>query len=114
MGKWKNFTEEELSCSHCGEFGCEEDAVDTLQKMRDILGKPMVINSAYRCPEHNAAVGGSKNSYHKKGMAFDISLNGHDKVELYDAAVQAGFTGIGHYSTFMHVDTGKRREWNGN
>ena len=45
-----------------------------LQPLRDIMGKPIIINSGYRNPEYNAAVGGVKNSQHLTGCAADIRM----------------------------------------
>lgn len=45
-----------------------------LQPVRDHFGKGVKVNSAYRSPESNAAVGGSKTSDHCKGMAADIEI----------------------------------------
>jgi uncharacterized protein YcbK (DUF882 family) len=47
-----------------------------LQPVRDHYGKGVKVNSAYRSPESNAAVGGSKTSDHCKGMAADIESPG--------------------------------------
>lgn len=43
-----------------------------LEPLRELLGRPIVINSGYRCPELNKAVGGVSNSQHMKGEAADI------------------------------------------
>ncbi len=43
-----------------------------LEEVRDLLGHPMHINSGYRCPELNQAVGGSKTSAHMEGWAADF------------------------------------------
>ena len=47
-----------------------------LEEVRKVLGKPIMINSAYRGPEVNAHVGGSKNSQHMVGCAADIRVPG--------------------------------------
>lgn len=47
-----------------------------LEEVRKILGKPIMINSAYRGPEVNAKVGGSRNSQHMVGCAADIRVPG--------------------------------------
>ena len=47
-----------------------------LQPLRDIYGKPIHINSGYRCPELNKAVGGEANSQHQFGFAADLSIDG--------------------------------------
>lgn len=48
-----------------------------LQPLRDVYGKPMKVNSGYRCPELNAAVGGVPTSQHKKGEAADVLTGNH-------------------------------------
>ncbi len=47
-----------------------------LQALRDIVGKPVVITSGYRTPEHNRRIGGVQDSYHTRGMAADITIPG--------------------------------------
>ena len=47
-----------------------------LQPLRDIYGKPIRINSGYRCQELNKAVGGVPNSMHQNGEASDLSIDG--------------------------------------
>ena len=106
--RWKNFTPAEMRCKGTGKDiplnAYSKDALDKLQKMREIVGKPFVINSAYRSPEHNQRVGGRKNSMHIQGRAFDIRIAGHDPKMLYRAAKKAGFNGIGFHTSFLHVD----------
>lgn len=45
-----------------------------LDPLREKYGKPIRVNGAYRCPELNKAVGGSKTSQHMKGLAADITV----------------------------------------
>jgi zinc D-Ala-D-Ala carboxypeptidase len=47
-----------------------------LQKVRDAIGKPMVITSGYRNKRVNAAVGGVEPSSHETGCAADIIVPG--------------------------------------
>ena len=45
-----------------------------MEDVRDLLGgKPVLVSSAYRSPELNAAIGGSKNSQHMSGEAVDFT-----------------------------------------
>ena len=44
-----------------------------LDPLRERWGVPIYVTSGYRCPELNARVGGSKTSYHLRGMAADIT-----------------------------------------
>lgn len=44
-----------------------------LDPLREMYGKPITVNSGYRCPKLNAAVGGAKSSQHMRGEAADIT-----------------------------------------
>ena len=57
---------------------CEQ----VLQPIRDHYGKGVKVNSAYRSPETNKAVGGSPVSDHCKGQASDIEIPGVPNAEL--------------------------------
>ncbi|MDD7318357.1 MAG: D-Ala-D-Ala carboxypeptidase family metallohydrolase [Prevotellaceae bacterium] len=46
---------------------------DCLDPLREAYGKPISVNSGYRCPELNRAVGGSAKSSHMDGHAADIT-----------------------------------------
>ena len=51
-------------------------ATNVLEKIRELVGRPVTITSGYRCPELNAKIGGSKASYHMRGWAADIVVDG--------------------------------------
>ena len=53
-----------------------------LQPVREHFGKSVTVNSGYRSPESNAAVGGSKTSDHCKGQAADIEIVGVANADL--------------------------------
>ena len=55
---------------------------NVLQPVREHFGKSVTVNSGYRSPESNAAVGGSKTSDHCKGQAADIEIAGVGNPEL--------------------------------
>ena len=46
---------------------------ECLDKVREMWGKPIGVNSGYRSAELNRAVGGAKNSQHLRGEACDIT-----------------------------------------
>lgn len=109
-----HFRFSEFACK-CGgkQAGCEIVKVSRrllrgLEKMRaKFYPSGLSVLSGYRCPLHNAAVGGSKNSQHKYGMAIDPSSQ---KVPLTDflAANISELNGIGYNpdskKTVSHVD----------
>lgn len=78
-------------------------AVNLLQPVRDIYGKPMYINSGFRSPEVNKAVGGSPDSQHMKGEAADV-VSEHP-AELVECLKRSGldFDQCIQYSTFVHL-----------
>ncbi len=74
--KW--FKEKELCCKCCGQLpplakeNIEALVENVLDPLRERYGKPIVVNSGYRCPKHNAEVGGAPGSQHMRGEACDI------------------------------------------
>lgn len=78
--------------------------LNKLQAIRTHFNKPVHINSAYRTEAYNKKIGGAKNSYHTKGMAFDIVISGVDLNEICKFAQSIGVNGIIRYNTFVHVD----------
>lgn len=67
----------------------EQLVENTLDPLREAYGKPINVNSGYRCPRLNKAVGGSANSGHMYGFAADITTGtkkGNRK--LWDIVVQ--------------------------
>ena len=111
--RWKNFSPAEIACRGSGSLRINEEALDKLQALRDRLGKPLIVRSAYRSPAHNRAVGGAPRSTHMDGTAFDIAMANHDPVAFEAAAREVGFLGFGFYprSDFMHIDLGPARQW---
>jgi hypothetical protein len=113
LWRWPNFSPAEIACRGTGKLKLVPEALDKLQALRDLLGKPLIIRSAYRSPEHNRAVGGATRSKHMDGAAFDIAMSNHDPVAFEAAAREVGFLGFGFYprSGFIHVDLGPARQW---
>ena len=110
----KNFSESELACSCCGKNEMTQETVDALQALRESIGKPLRLSSAYRCPKHNSKVSSTGNSGpHTTGMAIDIACSGKDAWELLSFAMIRSkiWKGIGirqkgnHESRFIHLDT---------
>lgn len=112
--RWPHFQPVELRCKGSGALLIHYASMDALQRLRWAYKGPIPLNSAYRCKAYNDHVGGSENSYHMSGRAFDTPmLNGNAAglVKLVHLATKAGFTGFGVYATFTHIDTGPFRVW---
>ncbi|MDW7678876.1 MAG: D-Ala-D-Ala carboxypeptidase family metallohydrolase [Bacillota bacterium] len=101
----ENFILKEFECndgSH--QVALRHELLDKLQRLREEAGKPVIITSGYRNPSHNARVGGSPTSRHLTGEAADIRIPGLHPDEVAQLAAAVGFTGIGIYDSFTHVD----------
>lgn len=82
--------------------------------------RPFGIISGYRSPRTNAMLharskGVASKSQHTEGKAIDVRVEGVDLVHLRKAALSVGAGGVGYYpvSNFVHVDTGRVRQWSG-
>lgn len=104
---WPDFSPQEMACRGTGKLWVDTQSMNALQALRTKIGRPFIINSAYRSPEHNRAVGGAKASQHLKAKAFDVSMANHNPTSFAKAARAAGFRGFGEYvsQNFMHIDT---------
>lgn len=89
-----------------------------LQVLRDYIGKPIVINSAYRTSLYNKKVGGANNSQHLVAKAGDLKVDGMtpkalaEAIELLIKEGKMKQGGIGVYKTFTHYDIrGVKARW---
>lgn len=112
-----NFRVKEFACTDGSDpIFIDSDLVNVLQKVRDHFGKAVTINSAYRTPTKNKAVGGETYSQHLYGRAADIKISGvaPKKVAAYAETILKNKGGIGTYSTFTHIDTrSSKARWKG-
>lgn len=107
----ENFSSLDFDCKcqlpSCSYTLVDEDLVDGLDRLNDKFGK-IEITSAFRCAEHNTAVGGAAHSRHLDGRGADIKSSFADVKELYFAALEIPLFkkgGLGGYPKHLHVDT---------
>lgn len=102
----KHFLEKEFACPCCKQVVVDVRLVEALEKLRVACGnKPIIVSSGYRCNKHNKAIGGAPRSYHLKGMAADVMINGMTGKEIaHRAQTIQEFNGIGIGSIWAHVD----------
>ena len=88
---------------------------EVLDPLREAYGRPIRVNSGYRCPRLNALVGGTPNSQHMRGEAADIQPvvgNEGDLDELARILIANGkFDQLILYPTFIHVSY-RKLGWN--
>ena len=89
-----------------------------VDKLRERVGRPIVILSSYRSPAYNAACpGAASGSFHQQFRALDIAVSGKSPREVFDLLskwrnerIFKG--GLGLYSSFVHIDTrGSNATW---
>ncbi len=120
--KFKNFNIDELTCKDGTKVPAQYTGnayrlLQQLQILRDHINLPIVINSGYRSPSHNAKVKGKKNSSHLTAMAADIVVLGMRPADVHatilqlikEGKMQDG--GLGKYNTFTHYDVSNPRRW---
>jgi zinc D-Ala-D-Ala carboxypeptidase len=104
-----HFTFDELRCK----CGCrmlpKQDFMDKVEALRVALGFPLEVSSAARCPKHNAKVSSTGSTGpHTTGRAIDLAVRGAQALRVVQAALAAGFSGIGVQqkgaSRFIHID----------
>ncbi|MBV5320465.1 MAG: YcbK family protein [Sulfuricurvum sp.] len=78
------------------------------------INRPIILTSGYRTEHTNATTEGAAfNSMHLYGKAADIKIEGLPADYLARLLRLCGGSGIGIYSSFVHVDTWKERAWRG-
>ena len=107
--EYPNFEESEFVCKHTGECRMSPIFLEKLQKLRNAYGKPMVVTSGYRSPEHPLEADKTRPGPHTTGCAVDIGVHGQDAYRLVKLALEHGFTGIGvsqrmGQPRFVHLD----------
>ncbi|PWF44378.1 DUF882 domain-containing protein [Massilia glaciei] len=91
-----------------------------LERISGKLGKDNLVHiiSGYRSPESNRLLaersnGVAKHSMHLEGKAIDVRMPGRALASVHKAALSARSGGVGYYpsSQFVHLDTGRLRNW---
>jgi uncharacterized protein YcbK (DUF882 family) len=88
----------------------DDDFMAIIEIIREELDLPMSVTSGYRCEDYNTIIGGSRNSWHKKGRAIDIKR----KSDVYtwkvvELAMKHGIRGIEIGTHHIHLDNGDRK-----
>ena len=92
-----NFSRKEIECS-CGCGGVIEDEVflNNLQRLRGIYGRPMILTSAYRCPEYNASVSTTGLNGPHTQAAVDVRVFGEEAYRLLWMQLVKGLQGLAY------------------
>lgn len=108
----KHFRVKEFACHDLSPVVfIDEYLWNVLNILRTKIEKPVIINSGYRTPERNAKVGGAKYSYHMRGMAADIRVNGMTPKQVANKLdeIVPDECGIIVYKSWVHFDVRKSK-----
>lgn len=101
----------EFRCKCCGQLPEDEQAFieelvrNVLDPVLGKFGKPIKVNSGFRCPVHNGTIGASRQSAHVRGEAADITAGSPEENQvLYDILQSLGVcTELILHTTYIHV-----------
>lgn len=107
-----HFSEHECACRcGCGFNQVSPRLLGLAEKVREILGAPMIVHSVCRCPARNKETGGAAESQHLRGRAMDFHVKGLDHEEAYKkirSAFNSGqlteLGGLFLYDWGVHID----------
>lgn len=86
-----------------------------LDPIREYMNEPIYVNSGYRCPLLNKAVGGVAGSQHVLGQAADITTRSRENNLIMERYIEENivFDQMIIYKNFIHISyrtTGNRKE----
>ena len=93
----------ECPCCHCVRLS--PPLLVRLEALRAMWGRPIIVTSGYRCPEHNAWVKGAPESLHMMGQAADVVVPFEQQEAVIAMAERARFSSIIPYGkrNFIHL-----------
>lgn len=83
-----------------------------LQPLRNLIKKPIIITSGFRCSKLNKLLNGAKNSQHLKGQAVDFvvnNLNSNEIIEIIKNSSLPYDQLINEYNRWIHISFRKNK-----
>lgn len=101
----KYFNDDDFKCK----CGCGMDVTDEVKEMankiREVAGIPLIVNSGARCIAHNKSIGASETSSHTLGLAVDFKcVDGYSRFKLVETLIKLKVSRIGLHQKFIHWD----------
>lgn len=98
--------QKEIDCK-CSNYSCKrtllaQSTEESFLNTRVDFGKPIYINSGYRCDLHNRSIGGNEDSRHKLGLALDLRPEHKVDLDYLEEVARQHFEVVLRYSDFIH------------
>jgi zinc D-Ala-D-Ala carboxypeptidase len=106
----REFLEEQANPPAAVRENAERFASEVFEPARALVGRPLQVNSGYRCPGLNRAIGGSKTSAHMLGLAADIFPLGMPLADAYELLAMSGLAFdqlILEFNRWIHIGAAK-------
>lgn len=93
-----------------------KELAEFAEQVREIIGCPMIVTSAFRCEKLNAKLGGSPTSQHRFGEAIDFIPKDMSAFSAFTKIIISNIEygqlilckrGISH---FIHISVGKKHQ----
>lgn len=78
----------------------------TMEDIRSLFGKPLIITSGFRCSKLNKQIGSKPTSAHVNGLACDFKIHGMTPHQVCDAIAKSGLSYdqcISEYGQWTHI-----------
>ncbi len=84
----------------------DPEFVAMLDRLRERVGVPLIVNSGYRTADYNAQLEGSVDgSAHTRGKAVDLAArSSRERLQIIAQALEIGIRRVGIGRTFVHLD----------
>lgn len=105
MKDYKYFSADELrcKCGKCSGGEMNEFFMKRIINLREYVNLPLILNSAYRCVNHNEHVSDTgERGPHTTGRAVDIRVHGSEAEAAIQGAFKIGILGLNHGGLGLH------------
>jgi len=99
-----------FACPCCG-VNWIDPRLEHLVKEVEGWAGALTVTSGFRCEKHNKAVGGSRTSSHRKGLAVDVAcFASRRRFMVLFAAIKLGIVRVGIHRRYLHLDMDRHKD----
>lgn len=99
---WSQEVQCKCGYAECRGYHMSLDTILAFEFTRRDFGKPIKVNSGFRCEKHNKDVGGVDHSRHVLGQAIDLTPKSKKDLPQLKEMAKKYFDVVLEYETFVH------------